>query len=99
MFFTILVRKREDRIIYAVAIFKIGYMNEAVGTLAALAETLPTREERWGIYKGIQELVYPDFPAIYLHERQHVFTYRADVKGYLPDAMHLSIDAHSLWRD
>ncbi len=81
------------------AIFKIGYMNEAVGTLAALAETLPTREERWGIYKGIQELVYPDFPAIYLHERQHVFTYRADVKGYVPDAMHLSIDVHSLWRD
>jgi len=80
-------------------IFKIGYVNEAVGVLAELAETLPTREERWGIYKGIQQLVYPDFPAIYLHERQHVFTYRTDVGGYVPDAMHLSVDAHNLWRD
>lgn len=80
------------------SVFAVGYVNEEVGRLADIAETLPRREERWEIYKRIQELVYPDYPAIYLHERVHQFLIRADVEGFVPDRMHLFVDVHRLWR-
>jgi peptide/nickel transport system substrate-binding protein len=80
------------------AIFKTGYNNPQVGLLIDGAQGLASREERWGVYKLAQQLVYPDHPALYMWEMAFIFAHRADVKGFVPDRMHLSLDVHSLWR-
>lgn len=80
------------------AIFKTGYNNPQVGLLIDRAETMASREKRWGVYKAAQKLVYPDHPALYLWEMSFIFVHRSDVKGFVPDPMHLSLDVHSLWR-
>lgn len=81
------------------AVFKIGYVNEVVGKLADLAATIPDSEVRWELYKRMQELVWPDHPALYMWETQYPITYRVDVKGVVPDTLYLSLKVETLWRE
>lgn len=81
------------------AIFNAGWINKEVGDLAKLAKRTPDTEARHNIYKKIQKIVYPEFPAVYLFEVPHNFGLRSDVKGFIPDRMHLAIHAWDLWRE
>jgi peptide/nickel transport system substrate-binding protein len=79
--------------------FKIGYTNEIVGKLSDLASTVADPEVRQQIYWRLQELVYPDHPALYMWEMAFPFVYRADVKGIVLDTLYISMKVHRLWRE
>lgn len=79
--------------------FKIGYNNELVGKLSDLAATVADPEVRQQIYWRLQELVYPDHPALYMWEMAFPFVYRSDVRGVVLDTLYISLKVQKLWRE
>ena len=79
--------------------FKIGYNNQLVGKLSDLAATVADPEVRQQIYWRLQELVYPDHPALYMWEMAFPFVYRSDVKGVVLDTLYISLKVQKLWRE